>query len=79
MGCCQSTEDIEGRQRNDEIDYQLKKDRINMKSEIKMLLLGEDSNILCVYALLFGRLTCLFFFLESQALVNPENQLYLSK
>jgi guanine nucleotide-binding protein G(i) subunit alpha len=42
MGCCQSTEDIEGRQRNDEIDNQLKKDRINMKSEIKMLLLGED-------------------------------------
>jgi guanine nucleotide-binding protein subunit alpha len=50
MGCCQSTEDIEGRQRNDEIDNQLKKDRINMKSEIKMLLLGEDSNIVCLYA-----------------------------
>lgn len=79
MGCCQSTEDIEGRQRNDEIDNQLKKDRINMKSEIKMLLLGEGS-MSCVYnTLMFGSLMYLFLFLESQALVNPENQLYLSK
>jgi guanine nucleotide-binding protein subunit alpha len=44
MGCCQSTEDIEGRQRSDEIDTQLKKDRMNMKSEIKMLLLGNESS-----------------------------------
>lgn len=43
MGCGQSTpvESNTGKQRNDEIDNQLKKDRAHMRNEIKMLLLGK--------------------------------------
>jgi hypothetical protein len=40
MGCGMSTEDKEGKQRNEEIENQLKKDRMTQRSEIKMLLLG---------------------------------------
>jgi hypothetical protein len=40
MGCCQSTEQVEEKQRNQEIDAQIKRDRVNMRKEIKMLLLG---------------------------------------
>lgn len=40
MGCCQSVEDQDGKLRNDEIENQLKRDRANMRNEIKMLLLG---------------------------------------
>lgn len=35
-----SSEDKEGKQRNEEIDNQLKRDKMNLRSEIKMLLLG---------------------------------------
>ena len=41
MGCCQSAERVEEKQRNDEIEAQIKRDRANMKMEIKMLLLGK--------------------------------------
>lgn len=41
MGCAQSAEDKEGKARNEEIDQQLKKDKLNQRNEIKMLLLGE--------------------------------------
>lgn len=41
MGCCQSVEDQDGKLRNDEIENQLKRDRANMRNEIKMLLLGK--------------------------------------
>lgn len=41
MGCGQSTEAKEGKQRNEEIENQLKKDRQQARNEIKMLLLGE--------------------------------------
>ena len=41
MGCGMSSEDKEGKQRNEEIDNQLKRDRINARNEIKMLLLGR--------------------------------------
>lgn len=43
MGCGMSTEDKEGKQRNEEIENQLKKDRMMQRNEIKMLLLGALS------------------------------------
>lgn len=42
MGCGMSTEDKEGKQRNEEIENQLKKDRLMQRNEIKMLLLGAS-------------------------------------
>ena len=47
MGCGMSSEDKEGKQRNEEIDNQLKRDKMNLRSEIKMLLLGEASRCCC--------------------------------
>lgn len=43
MGCGMSTEDKQGRQRNEEIENQLKRDKLNQRNEIKMLLLGKCS------------------------------------
>ncbi|KAG9538399.1 hypothetical protein KCU86_g23641, partial [Aureobasidium melanogenum] len=45
MGCGMSTEDKEGKQRNEEIENQLKKDRMMQRNEIKMLLLGSLSPV----------------------------------
>ena len=41
MGCGMSTEDKEGKARNEEIENQLKRDKMMQRNEIKMLLLGE--------------------------------------
>lgn len=43
MGCGMSTEEKEGKQRNEEIENQLKKDRMTQRNEIKMLLLGASA------------------------------------
>lgn len=42
MGCCHSSKSIEGHTRNHEIDNQLKRDKFNMRNEVKMLLLGKS-------------------------------------
>lgn len=41
MGCGMSTEEKEGKQRNEEIENQLKRDKLMQRNEIKMLLLGK--------------------------------------
>lgn len=52
MGCCQSTELVEEKQRNHEIDAQIKRDRVNMRREIKMLLLGAVHKLDYTYVVL---------------------------
>lgn len=43
MGCGMSTEEREGKARNEEIENQLKRDKMMQRNEIKMLLLGQSS------------------------------------
>lgn len=42
MGCGMSSEEKEGKQRNEEIENQLKRDKMLQRNEIKMLLLGQS-------------------------------------
>ena len=44
MGCGQSSESKEGKARHEEIENQLKKDKLNLRNEIKMLLLGAGES-----------------------------------
>lgn len=44
MGCGASKEDNAGKARNDEIENQLKRDKMAQRNEIKMLLLGTNSS-----------------------------------
>ncbi|KAF8952182.1 guanine nucleotide-binding protein subunit alpha [Entomortierella lignicola] len=44
MGCCISQEDKEGRSRNEAIESQLRRDRVQMRNEVKMLLLGAGES-----------------------------------
>ncbi len=46
MGCGMSAEDKEGKVRNEEIENQLKRDKLSQRNEIKMLLLGMHIVIL---------------------------------
>lgn len=41
MGCGMSTEEKEGKERNEQIENQLKRDKLSQRNEIKMLLLGQ--------------------------------------
>jgi guanine nucleotide-binding protein G(i) subunit alpha len=53
MGCGMSTEDKEGKVRNEEIENQLKRDKLSQRNEIKMLLLGMRTNtFLCISIIL---------------------------
>ena len=45
MGCGMSTEEKEGKARNEEIENQLKRDKMMQRNEIKMLLLGTSENL----------------------------------
>ena len=42
MGCGMSTEEKEGKLRNEQIESTIKRDRIMQRNEIKMLLLGNS-------------------------------------
>ncbi|ORX81955.1 guanine nucleotide-binding protein subunit alpha [Basidiobolus meristosporus CBS 931.73] len=44
MGCCVSQEEHDDRRNNDEIENQLRKDRMSQKNEVKMLLLGAGES-----------------------------------
>ncbi|CAG8556525.1 6515_t:CDS:2 [Paraglomus occultum] len=44
MGCCMSQEEKEGRRKNDEIESQLRRDKMLMRNEVKMLLLGAGES-----------------------------------
>ncbi|KAJ3179485.1 guanine nucleotide-binding protein subunit alpha [Gaertneriomyces sp. JEL0708] len=44
MGCCASSEDSDSRRRNDQIDMELRKERANLRNEVKMLLLGAGES-----------------------------------
>lgn len=43
MGCCYSNEIHDGKSRNEEINNQLKRDKLNLRNEVKMLLLGKHN------------------------------------
>ena len=50
-----STEEKEGKQRNEEIENQLKRDKLSQRNEIKMLLLGTRVPILSFHELIPGQ------------------------
>ncbi|KAG0311212.1 guanine nucleotide-binding protein subunit alpha, partial [Dissophora globulifera] len=44
MGCCMSQDDKESRNRNEAIENELRRDRVKMRNEVKMLLLGAGES-----------------------------------
>ncbi|KAG0165526.1 guanine nucleotide-binding protein subunit alpha [Apophysomyces sp. BC1034] len=44
MGCCQSNVVFDGNSRNEEIENQIKRDKLNMRNEVKLLLLGAGES-----------------------------------
>lgn len=73
MGCCQSTFDREGKSRNDQIDDQIRRDKVNLKNEIKMLLLGKTLPLWINTHVLFIDTHPPTYPLCLQALESPEN------
>ena len=73
MGCGMSTEEKEGKQRNEEIENQLKRDKMLQRNEIKMLLLGQSSTtpVPTIARTMSNSMT--------QVPVNPENQPFSSR
>ena len=67
-----STEDKEGRARNEEIENQLRRDRMMQRNEIKMLLLGKfwDSPIVLVAALMRHLAISLFWSSQQNEATN---------
>ena len=49
MGCGMSTEEKEGKERNEQIENQLKRDKLSQRNEIKMLLLGKHDSPDTIY------------------------------
>lgn len=41
MGICTSAEEKEKKERNDQIENELRKEKLNQRNEVKMLLLGK--------------------------------------
>ncbi len=64
MGCGASKEDTAGKARNDEIENQLKRDKMAQRNEIKMLLLGRPKSFNLISEFALNKL---------QVLVNPAN------
>jgi hypothetical protein len=68
MGCGMSTEEKEGKARNEEIENQLKRDKMMQRNEIKMLLLGQYTGTVRSNNSLDALLTSI------QEPVNPESR-----
>ena len=67
MGCGMSTEEKEGKARNEESENQLKRDKMLQRNEIKMLLLGQYTRQLPSIAQLL---------IPQQEPESPENRLF---
>ena len=74
MGCGMSTEEKEGKARNEEIENQLKRDRMQQRNEIKMLLLGTFGALRRVQADWRSRIPDRGLTVLEQVPVNPESR-----
>ena len=71
MGCGMSTEEKEGKARNEEIENQLKRDKMMQRNEIKMLLLGA---YICLRRQCIRQVADIY-----QVLVNPASPRFSSR
>lgn len=83
MGCGMSTEDKEGKARNEEIENQLKRDKMMQRNEIKMLLLGmchmPRLAVICSNRVTRVTRTGPRLMIDGQVLVNLESQPFSSR
>lgn len=76
MGCSMSVEEKEGRQRNEEIENQLRKDRMSQMKEIKMLLLGKfyfSNTMTTITFIFYMTLTSMFLAQAPESLANQQS------